>query len=195
MNLNSIFEGVFTGNVEYKILGIFRNKGVNLLKRGIGLGLIVALIFSSFVLLKDTLGMSSFFMAAIAMAMYAVLGQVGDYFKAGLSMLVGVIVGLAGILVLATKMPLPPNNTVYLALICGLSLFVLVIISTIGLRVDAMFLGWAGYFASVWSIYTTNVSALATEALSAAVGVSVALLLGLIMAIIVTKIDRVIVNH
>lgn len=165
------------------------------MKRGIGLGLLVAIIFSAFVLLKDTLGMSSFFMAAIAMAMFAVLGQVGDYFKAGVSMLVGVIVGLAGILVLATKMPLPPNNTVYLALICGFSLFLLVVISTAGLRIDAMFLGWAGFFASVWSTYTTNVTALATGALPAAVGVSVALLLGLLMAIIVTKIDRAVLNH
>lgn len=165
------------------------------MKRGIGLGLLVAIFFSAFVLLKDTLGMSSFFMAAIAMAMFAVLGQVGDYFKAGISMLVGVIVGLAGILVLATKMPLPPNNTVYLALICGLSLFLLVLISTLGLRIDAMFLGWAGYFASVWSIYTTNVAALSTGALPAAVGVSVALLLGLLMAIIIMKIDRAVVNH
>ena len=165
------------------------------MKRGIGLGLLIAVIFSVFVLLKDTLGMSSFFMAAIAMAMFAVLGQVGDYFKAGISMLVGVIVGLAGILVLATKIPLPPNNTVYLALICGLSLFLLVIISTTGLRVDAMFLGWAGYFASVWSTYTTNVTALTTGALPAAVGVSVALLLGLLMAIIVMKIDMKVLNH
>lgn len=165
------------------------------MKRGIGLGLLVAIMFSAFVLLKDTLGMSSFFMAAIAMAMFAVLGEVGDYFKAGISILVGVIVGLAGVLVLASKMPLPPANTIYLALICGLSLFLLVVISAAGLRIDAMFLGWAGYFASVWSIYTTNVTALASAALPAAVGVSVALLLGLLMAIIVTKIDRAVLNH
>lgn len=164
------------------------------MKRGIILGLLVAIIFSAFVLLKDTLGMSSFFMAAIAMAMFTVLGQVGDYFKAGLSMLAGVVVGLAGILVLATKMPLPPNNTVYLALICGLSLFLLVVLSATGLRIDAMFLGWAGFFASVWSIYTTNVAELATTALPAAVGVSAALLLGLLMAMIVTKIDRAVIN-
>lgn len=165
------------------------------MKRGIILGLLVAIMFSAFVLLKDTLGMSSFFMAAIAMAMFTVLGQVGDYFKAGLSMLVGVIVGLSGILVLASKMPLPPNNTVYLALICGLSLFLLVALSATGLRIDAMLLGWAGFFASIWSIYTTNVAELATGALPAAVGVSAALLLGLLMAMIVAKIDRAVINH
>lgn len=165
------------------------------MKRGIGLGLLVAIIFGVIVLLKDSLGMSSFFMAAIAMAMFAVLGQVGDYFKAGISMLIGVIVGLAGILVLATKMPLPPDNTVYLALVCGLSLFVLVLISIAGLRIDAMFLGWAGFFASVWGTYTTNVTALATEALPAAVGVSVSLLLGLLMAVIVMKIDVLVITR
>ncbi len=100
-----------------------------------------------------------------------------------------------GILVLAAKMPLPPNNTVYLALVCGLSLFLLVILSTTGLRIDAMFLGWSGFFASVWSTYTSNVTELATGALPAAVGVSVALLLGLVMAIIVTKIDKAVLNH
>ncbi len=61
------------------------------MKRGIVLGVLVAIIFSAFVLLKDTLGMGSFFMAAISMAMFAVLGQVGDYFKAGVSILVGVM--------------------------------------------------------------------------------------------------------
>lgn len=165
------------------------------MKRAISLGLLVAIIFSVFVLLKDQLGMSSFFMAAIAIAMFAVLGQVGDYFKAGLSILVGVVVGLAGILVLATKMPLPPNNTIYLALICGMSLFLFVVLSVTGLRIDALVLGWAGYFASVWSIYTTNVTALANAALPSAVGVSAALLLGLLMAIVVTKVDKAVINH
>lgn len=165
------------------------------MKRGIGLGLLIAIIFAVFVLLKDSLGMSSFFMAAIAMAMFAVLGPVGDYFKAGISMLIGVIVGLVGILILATKMPLPPDNVVYLALVCGLSLFLLVLISISGLRVDAMFLGWAGYFATVWSSYTTNVTALAAGALPAAVGVSVSLLLGLLMAIIVMKVDLKVLNN
>lgn len=165
------------------------------MKRGIGLGLLVAILFAVFVLLKESLGMGSFFMAAIALAMFSVLGPVGDYFKAGVSMLIGVIVGLVGILALATKMPLPPDNVVYLALVCGLSLFILVLISISGLRIDAMFLGWAGYFASVWSTYTTNVTALSTGALPAAVGVSVSLLLGLLMAIIVMKVDMKVLNH
>jgi hypothetical protein len=33
---------------------------------------------------------------------------------------------MVGIIVLALKMPLPPDNLVYLALVCGLSLFVMV---------------------------------------------------------------------
>lgn len=165
------------------------------MKRGIGLGLLVAFIFAILVLFKDVLGMSSFFMAAIALAMFAVLGPAGDYFKAGVSMLIGVIVGLVGIIVLATKMPLPPDNAVYLALVCGLSLFLLVLISIVGLRIDAMFLGWAGYFASVWSTYTTNVTALTTGALLAAAGVSVSLLLGLLMSVIVMKIDKKVLNN
>lgn len=165
------------------------------MKRGISLGILIAIIFAVIVLLKDMLGMSSFFMAAVAIAMFSVLGPVGDYFKAGISMLIGVIVGLAGILVLATKMPLPPNNAVYLALVCGLSLFLLVLISVLGLRVDAMFLGWAAYYASVWGVYTSDVTALATGAIPSAVGVSLSLLLGLLMAIIITKIEIAVANH
>ena len=170
---------------------MYSKKGVKMMKRGIGLGLLVAI----FMLLKDSLGMSACFMAAIAMAMFAVLGPVGDYFKAGISMLIGVIVGLVGILVLATKMPLPPDNAVYLAAICGLSLFLLVLVSMAGLRIESMFLGWAGYFASIWSTYTTNVTALMTGALPAAVGVSVSLLFGLLMAVIVMKIDVKVFNN
>jgi hypothetical protein len=165
------------------------------MKRGVGLAVLIAVVFAIFVLLKNFLGMNSFYMAAIAMAMFSVLGPTGDYFKAGISMLIGVIVGLGGILVLATRMPLPPDNITYLALVCGLSLFLLVLISISGLKVDAMFLGWAGYFASVWNIYTSNVTALATSALPAAVGVSVSLLLGLLMAIIIVKIDIAAFNH
>lgn len=158
------------------------------MKKGIGLGLLAAVLFAVFVLFKDHLGVSSFYMAAIAMAMFAVLGPFGDYFKAGISMLIGVIIGLAGILVLLLFAPLPPENLLYLALVSGISLFLLILISTSGLRIDAMFLGWAGYFASVFGTYTSDAAALATGAIPAAVGVSVSLLLGLIMAIIIIRV-------
>ncbi len=158
------------------------------MKKALSLGLLVAVLFFLFVMVKDSIGVSSFFMAAIAMAMFAVIGPVGDYFKAGVSMLLGVFIGLVGILVLAGFMPLPPDNLIYVALISSLSLFALVLLSAAGLRIDAMFLGWAGYFATVWGPYTTDAAALASGAIPAAVGICVALLLGLLMAIAVMRI-------
>jgi len=158
------------------------------MKRAFSLGLLVAVLFVLFVLVKDYIGVSSFFMAAVAMAMFAVLGPAGDYFKAGLSMLTGVIVGLVGILALAGFMPLPPDNLVYVALVSGVSLFILVLISVAGLRIDSMVLGWAGFFAAVWGTYTTDAAALASGAIPAAVGTSVALLLGLLMAMGIMRI-------
>lgn len=158
------------------------------MKKILGLGLLVSAMFFLFVMVKDYIGAGSFFMAAIAMAMFAVIGPVGDYFKAGLSMLLGVFIGLAGILVLAGFMPLPPDNLIYVALISSLSLFIMVLLSAAGLRIDGMFLGWAGYFATVWGTYTADAAALANEAMPAAIGISVALLLGLLMAIIIMKI-------
>ncbi|MEA1961170.1 MAG: hypothetical protein U9N81_07850 [Bacillota bacterium] len=158
------------------------------MKKAVGLGLLVAVFFAVFVLLKDVIGVNAFYMAAIAMAMFAVLGPVGDYFKTGIAIIIGVVVGLAGILALVGFMPLPPANLIYLAVVSGLSLFLLVLISTTGLRIDAMFLGWAGYFAAVYGTYSTDAASLATGALPAAVGVMVALLLGLLMAIIVIRI-------
>ncbi len=158
------------------------------MKRALSLGLLVAVLFVLFVLVKDYIGVSSFFMAAVAMAMFAVLGPAGDYFKAGLSMLIGVVVGLVGILALAGFMPLPPDNLVYVALVSGVSLFILVLISAAGLRIDSMVLGWAGFFAAVWGTYTTDAAALASGAIPAAVGTSVALLLGLLMAMGIMRI-------
>ncbi|NLX03342.1 MAG: hypothetical protein GXY40_12575 [Syntrophomonadaceae bacterium] len=69
-----------------------------------------------------------------------------------------------------------------------MSLFLLVVISTTGMRIDAMFLGWAAYLAAVFGTYTTDTPAMATLALPAAVGVSVSLLLGLFMSLLVIKI-------
>lgn len=157
------------------------------MKRALGLGLLVGMMFVIFILIKDSIGINSFYMAALAMAMFAVLGPFGDYFKAGIAILIGVFVGLAGIIVLVLLMPLPPENIPYLALVSGLSLFLLVLISTIGLRIDAMFLGWAGYFAAVFGTYTADAAALATEAMPAAIGVSVSLLLGLLMAMVIIR--------
>lgn len=158
------------------------------MKKALGLGLLAAVLFFLFVFFKDSMGVSAFYMTAIALGMFAVLGPVGDYFKAGLSILLGVFIGLAGMLVLAGFMPLPPDNVLYVALISSISIFILVLLSAAGLRIDGLFLGWAGYFATVWGTYTTDAAALATGAVPAAVGISVALLLGLLMAMIIMKI-------
>ena len=158
------------------------------MKKVIGLGLLVAIFFTIFVLLQDYLGASAFYMAAIAMAMFTVLGPFGDYLKTAIAMLIGVVVALAGMIVLATQMPLPPDNLLFVALVSGVSLFLLILISTAGMRIDAMFLGWAAYFAAVFGTYTTDTPAMATLALPAAVGVIVSLLLGLFMSLLVMKI-------
>ncbi len=158
------------------------------MKKAISLGLLVAVFFAAFIMAKDFIAVSSFYMAAVAMAMFAVLGPFGDYFKTAISMLLGVIVGLVGILVLVAGMPLPPDNLVYVAVVSGLSLFVLILLSVTGLRIDGMFLGWAAFFASVYGTYVTDAAALATGAVPAAVGVCVSLLVGLVMANIIIKI-------
>lgn len=158
------------------------------MKKAIGLGLLVAVLFTAFVLFKDYVGASAFYIAAIAMAMFAVIGPFGNYVQTAISMLIGLIVALAGIIVLALKLPLPPDNLVYLAIVCGLSLFILVLLSPLGLRIDAMFLGWAGYFAAVYGTYSTDPSALAALLIPAAVGVGVSLLVGLVLSLLVIKI-------
>ena len=135
------------------------------MKKVIGLGFLVAILFTIFVLLQDYLGASAFYMAAIAMAMFTVLGPLGDYLKTAIALLIGVVVALAGMIMLAAKMPLPPDNLLFVALVSGVSLFLLVLISTAGMRIDAMFLGWAAYFAAVFGTYTTNTTAMATLAL------------------------------
>lgn len=158
------------------------------MKRTLGLGLLAAVLFFIFIFFKDALGVTSFYLTAIALAMFAVLGPLENYFRAGLSMLLGIFIGLAGILVLAGFMPLPPDNLLYVAMVSSVSIFLLVLLSAAGLRIDGLFIGWAGYFATVWGTYTADAAALATGAVPAAVATSVALLLGLLMAMIIMKI-------
>ncbi|NLJ71456.1 MAG: hypothetical protein GX333_00405 [Syntrophomonadaceae bacterium] len=158
------------------------------MKRAIGLGLIVAIFFAIFVLFQGVIGATAFYLAAITMAMFAVIGPFGDYFKTGVSLLIGVAMGLVGVIILATKMPLPPDHLIYLAIVSAVSLFLLILLSVTGMRIDAMFLGWAGYFAAVFATYTSNPSALGDIALSAAIGVSVSLLVGLVLSLLVIKI-------
>lgn len=158
------------------------------MKKAIGLGLLVAILFTAFVLFKDYVGASAFYIAAVAMAMFAVIGPFGNYIQTAVSMLVGLVVAVADIIVLALKMPLPPDNLVYLAIVCGLSLFLMVLLSPLGCRLDAMFIGWAGYFAAVYGTYTSDPTALAAILLPSAVGVGVSLLVGLVMSLLVMKI-------
>ena len=158
------------------------------MKKAFGLGLIVAIFFAIFVLFKDVLGASAFYMAAVSMAMFAVIGPFGDYFKTGLALLIGVVVSLAGLIILAQKTPLPPENTLFIAIVSGISLLLLVLLSTTGLRIDAMFLGWAAYLAAIFPVYTSDATRLAHLALPTAVGVIVSLLVGLVMSLLVIKI-------
>ncbi|HZJ85129.1 MAG TPA: hypothetical protein VFD02_06195 [Syntrophomonadaceae bacterium] len=158
------------------------------MKKAIGLGLIVAIFFAIFVFFQGYIGATAFYLAAITMAMFAVIGPFGDYLRTGISLLIGVIVGLIGIIILATKMPLPPDHLIYLTIVSAVSLFLLILLSTTGMRIDAMFLGWAGYFAAVFGTYMTDTSALGSLALPAAVGVSVTLLIGLVLSLLVIKI-------
>lgn len=158
------------------------------MKKAIGLGLIVGIFFALFVLFQNILGATAFYIAAVSMAMFAVIGPFGDYFKAAVAMLIGVAVGLASMIALVAFLPLPPNNLIYVAIVSGLALFLLVLLSTTGLRIDAMFLGWASYLAGVYGTYLADAPALATQAVPAAVGVAVSLLVGLVMSILVIKI-------
>ena len=161
------------------------------MKKALGLGILIAVSFALFVLVNDLVGASAFYMAAIGMAMFAIIGPAGDYFKAAIAVLVGVIVGLVSILALAGAMPLPPDNLIYVALVSGLALFALTMISLLGLRIDAMFIGWGGYFAAVYGTYTVDAAALATQAIPAAVGVSASLLFGLLIAVVLTRVSLV----
>lgn len=158
------------------------------MKKAIGLGLLVAVFFAVFVLLQNYVGAKAFYMAAISMAMFAVIGPFGDYFKTALALVIGVVVAFAGIIILALKMPLPPDNLVYVALVCGISLFILVLLSTIGMRIDAMFLGWAAGFAALWGTYVADPTVLQAALAPSFVGVLVSLLVGLVMSLIVVKI-------
>ncbi|HZK43314.1 MAG TPA: hypothetical protein VFC73_03415 [Syntrophomonadaceae bacterium] len=158
------------------------------MKKALGLGLIVAVFFAIFVFFQGYIGASAFYLAAITMAMFAVIGPFGNYLKTGIALLIGVLMGLIGVIILATKMPLPPDHLLYLAIVSAISLFLLVLLSTTGMRIDAMFLGWAGYYAATFGTYITDPSALGVLALPAAVGVSVSLLVGLVLSLLVGKI-------
>lgn len=158
------------------------------MKKAIGLGLIVGIFFALFVLFQEFIGATAFYIAAIAMAMFAVIGPFGDFFKTAIAMLVGVVVGLASMGILALKFPLPPDNLMYVAIVSGIALFLLVLLSVTGLRIDAMFLGWAAYLAGIYPTYIANAASLATQALPAAIGVTVSLLVGLVMSLLVIKI-------
>lgn len=158
------------------------------MKKAIGLGLIVGIFFALFVLFQDFLGASAFYIAAVAMAMFAVIGPFGDFFKVAIAMLVGVVIGLASMIILGVSFPLPPDNLMYVAIVSGIALFLLVLLSVTGLRIDAMFLGWAAYLAGIYPTYISNAPALATQAVPTAVGVCVSLMVGLVLSLLVIKI-------
>jgi len=158
------------------------------MKKAIGLGLIVGVFFALFVLFQNYLGATAFYIAAVAMAMFAVLGPFGDYLKAAIAMLVGVIVGLASMVILALYFPLPPDNLLYVAIVSGIALFLLVVLSVTGLRIDAMFLGWAAALAGLYPTYLANAASLASAIVPAAVGVTVSLMVGLALSVLVIKI-------
>lgn len=158
------------------------------MKQALSLGILVAALFAIFVYFQEFVGASAFYIAALSMAMFAVIGPFGDYLKTGIAMLIGVIVAMAGIVILAGKFPLPPDNIAYIALVSGIAIFVLVLLSVTGLRIDAMFIGWVGYNAAIFPVYMADATRLATEAIPAAVGVSVSLLVGLVLSLLVIKI-------
>ena len=58
------------------------------MKKAIGLGIIVAVLFAIFVLFQGMIGASAFYLAAITMAMFAVIGPWG-YLKTGIALLIG----------------------------------------------------------------------------------------------------------
>lgn len=95
------------------------------MKKALGLGLIVGIFFALFVLFQNYLGATAFYIAAVAMAMFAVIGPFGDYLKVAIAMLVGIVVGLASMIILALSFPLPPDNLLYVAIVSGVALFLL----------------------------------------------------------------------
>jgi len=158
------------------------------MKKALGLGLIVGIFFALFVLFQNYLGATAFYIAAVAMAMFAVIGPFGDYLKVAIAMLVGIVVGLASMIILALSFPLPPDNLLYVAIVSGVALFLLVVLSVTGLRIDAMFLGWAACLAALYPTYMADAASLATAAVPATVGVTVSLMVGLVMSLQVIKI-------
>ena len=87
------------------------------MKKALLWGLVAAVLFGVFIYFQGLLGAEAFFLAAIALALFITLGPDGEFFKMGLSMLAGLIIGLAGIFVLAIAFPLPPYNTGYVAVV------------------------------------------------------------------------------
>ncbi|NLF46055.1 MAG: DUF1097 family protein [Syntrophomonadaceae bacterium] len=158
------------------------------MKKAIGLGLLVGVFFAVFVLFQEYIGASAFYIGAVAIAMFAIIGPLGNYLQAAIAMLIGVVVGLVGIAALALAMPLPPHHLMYLAIVCGISLFLMVLLSATGMRIDAMFLGWAAIFAALYNTYVTDTTAIATQAVPALVGTCVTLLVGMVLSLIIIKI-------
>jgi hypothetical protein len=102
------------------------------MKKAIGLGLIVGIFFALFVLFQEFIGATAFYIADIAMAMFAVIGPFGDFFKTAIAMLIGVVVGLASMGILALKFPSHPINLMSVAIVSGIALFLLVLLSVPG---------------------------------------------------------------
>jgi len=150
-------------------------------------GLVAAILFGVFIYFQGLLGAEAFFLAAIALAFFVTLGPNGEFFKMGLSMLVGLVIGLAGIFVLALAFPLPPYNTGYVAIVSAASLFLALLLSAVGLRLDGLLIGWGGLYAAVYPLYQNDPTVLASAGLAAAVGAAVSLLVGLVLGLFIIK--------
>jgi len=157
------------------------------LKKVLLLGLVIAALFGIFVFFEGLLGAEAFFLAAIALALFVTLGPNGEFFKMALSMLAGIVIGLIAIFALALAFPLPPDNTGYVALVSSVSLFLVVLLSAAGLRLDGLLIGWAGLYAAVYPIYVSDPTTLAAAGVPAAVGAAVSLLIGLVLGLFVLK--------
>ena len=157
------------------------------MKKVLLLGLVIAALFGIFVFFEGLLGAQAFFLAAIALALFVTLGPQGEFLKMAFSLLAGLVIALIAIFVLALSFPLPPENTGYVAAVSSVSVFLVVLLSAVVLRLDGLLIGWAGLFAAVYPIYLSDPTALATAGIPAAVGAAVSLLVGLILGLFVLK--------
>ncbi|MGI6550123.1 MAG: hypothetical protein ACOX4Q_08855 [Syntrophomonadales bacterium] len=157
------------------------------MKKVLLLALVIAVLFGAFVFLEGLLGAEAFFLAAIALALFVTLGPYGEFFKMAYSMLAGLVIALIAIFFLAVSLPLPPDNMGYVAIVSSVSVFLVVLLSAVGLRLDGLLIGWAGLFAAVYPIYLSDPTALATAGVPAAVGAAVSLLVGLVLGLLVLK--------